>query len=279
LWNATLSLNPLKWRPKISAGQKIEAEAISNAPYSPSNFSGADVQITEGKAFELPLSFEKGGVKVGTKIGIGGNVILIDGKGKKTLEFKSDLELGLPDTIEVEPSDDSAKEGTYEKIAGFLPSLTMYKGSIDTVDTSADIVSVPLADSFTASYQIKDTRYFQHDDATLTAQAIEAIGRLCAEELVAFSNPASKIEIYGHADASGDQVHNMDLSTKRALNVQRAIEDRLGDKLPKAVTIKTEGLGETEANKKYGEFTQKNAWLRKVVIILNGRAVLSLGEL
>jgi len=277
VWNATLSLNPLSLLPKVAAGQTIEAGIITNTPYSDKDFSGADIQITEGKVFELPLSGESGGVKVSTKAGIGGMVILIDGQGKKTLEFIKDLDFSLPDTVEIEPSVSSAPEGTYEKIAQYLPSLTMYRGSIGTKKTTEDISSVPLPDQFAAFYQLKDTRYFIHDSAALTAQAIEAIGRLCAEELVGFSDPASQIEIYGHADASGKPGYNLTLSKTRAINVRHAIEDRLGTKL-KAEVKKVEGLGESEANTIYGEYTQKNAWLRRVVVIINGRAVLSLGE-
>jgi hypothetical protein len=277
LWNATLSLNPLKWTPKIATGQTIEATSKKTIYYRDTDFSGADIEITEGKILEIPVSGTSGDTKVGTKAGIGGSVILIDTQGQKTLTLEQDLQFSLPDTIEIEPSDSSEKEGLYEKIAGFLPSLTMYKGSIDTVNTTKDLKSVPLPDHFAATYQLNDTRFFMHDNPVLTAQAIEAVGRLCAEELVAFSDPASQIEIYGHADASGGQQHNLDLSLLRALNVQTAIEDRLGKK--RRASFKTvEGLGESEANKKYGEFTEKNAWLRRVVVIVNGRAVLSLGE-
>ncbi len=277
LWNATLSLNPLKWTPKIATGQTIEASSKKTVYYRDSDFSGADIQITEGKVLEIPISGSSGGVKSSTKAGIGGLVILIDTRGQKTLELEQDLNFGLPDTVEVEPDVSSEGEGTYEKIAGFLPSLTLYKGSIDTEKTSKDIKGVPLPDQFTASYQLKDTRFFMHDNPVLTAQAIEATGRLCAEELVAFSDPLSEIEIYGHADASGDPQHNLDLSRIRALNVRRAIEDRLGGKL-KAKFTKVEGLGETVANTVFGESTEKNAWLRRVVVLINGRAVLSLGE-
>ena len=229
LWNATLSLNPLNLAPKISAGQTIEASISKAVAFSPTDFSGADVQVTEGKVFEIPIGGDIGGAKVSTKAGLGAVVILIDAKGKKTLEFTSDLELSLPDSIEIGPSESSASEGTYEKIAEFLPSLTMYTGSIDTEKTTADITSVPLPDQFTGSYQLKDTRFFMNDNAELTAQAKEAIGRLCAEELVAFSDPASQIEIYGHADASGKPDYNLKLSKTRALNVLQAIKDRLGD--------------------------------------------------
>jgi outer membrane protein OmpA-like peptidoglycan-associated protein len=278
LWNATLSLNPGKWLPKIAAGQTIEAATTTDAFYQASDFSGADVQVTEGKVVELPININMGGTKVTTKAGIGGVVILVDGRGKKTLEFIKDLELGLPDTIEIEPSDPSAKEGTFEKIAGFLPSLTMYKGSIDTKETLTDVVSIPLPEKFDTNYQIQNTRYFKHDDATLSPQAIEAVGRLCSEELVAFSDVNSQVEIYGHTDASGKPDYNIKLSEARAANVWQAIKDRLGHKLKARLKI-IKGLGEEDANKKFGEFTQKNAWLRRVVVIINGRAVLSLGEL
>lgn len=278
LWNATLSLNPLKWTPKIATGQTIEAAINTSASFSPTDFSGAEIQITEGKVFELPISASSGGVKASTKVGIGGVVILIDGHGKKTLEFIKDLDLSLPDTLEIEPSVSSTDESAYEKIAEMLPSLTMYKGYIKTKKTGVDISSVPLPDQFSGTYQLKDTRFFLHDNATLTAQAIEATGRLCAEELVAFSDPASQVEIYGHADASGKPEYNLELSRKRALNVLQAIKDRLGSKL-KANIRKVDGLGESDANKIYGEYTEKNAWLRRVVVLINGRAVLSLGEL
>jgi outer membrane protein OmpA-like peptidoglycan-associated protein len=277
VWNATLSLNPFKLLPKISTGQTIEASSGKTVYYRDTDFSGADIEITEGKLLEIPVSGDSGGIKASTKAGIGGLVILIDTQGQKTLSLKQDLSFSLPDTIEFEPSDSSEKEGLYEKIAGFLPSLTLYKGSIDTEKTSKDIKGVPLPDRFTASYQLKDTRFFMHDNPVLTAQAIEAIGRLCAEELVAFSDPVSEIEIYGHADASGDPKHNLELSLMRAVNVRTAIEDRLGFRL-KAKFNKVEGLGESVANKVFGEFTEKNAWLRRVVVIINGRAVLSLGE-
>jgi len=211
-------------------------------------------------------------------MGIGGVVILIDGRGKKTLEFTADMDLALPDTLEIEPSVPSAPEGTFEKIAGCLPSLTMCKGSIDTKATSLDVVSVPLPESFGTSYQLQNTKYFKHDDATLTAHAIEAIGRMCAEELAGFSDPNSEVEIYGHTDASGKPDHNLTLSAARATNTWQAIEDRLGKKL-KAKIKKVSGFGENEANKKFGQYTQKNAWLRRVVVIINGRAVLSLGEI
>ncbi len=58
----------------------------------------------------------------------------------------------------------------------------------------------------------------------------------------------------------------------------QAIKDRLGSKL-QAKIKNISGLGENEANKKFGQYTQKNAWLRRVVVIINGRAVLSLGEI
>ncbi len=277
LWNATLSLNPLRWAPKIATGQTIEASSRKTVYYRDSDFSGADIEITEGKIIEIPLSGSSGNVKASTKAGIGGNVILIDTQGQKTLQLEQDLDFSLPDTVEIEPADSSESEGLYEKIAGFLPSLTMYKGSIDTETTSKDLKGVPLPDQFAAFYQLKDTRFFMHDNPALTAQAIEAIGRLCAEELVAFSDPASEIEIYGHADASGDEKHNLDLSMLRAINVRTAIEDRFGGKL-KASFKKVEGLGESVANTVFGEFTEKNAWLRRVVVLINGRAVLSLGE-
>jgi hypothetical protein len=277
LVNATLSLNPLKWTPKIATGQTIEASSKKTIYYRDTDFSGADIEITEGKILEIPVSGSSGDTKVSTKAGIGGNVILIDTQGQKTLTLEQDLQFSLPDSIEIEPSDSSEKEGLYEKIAGFLPSLAMYKGYIGTEKTSKDIKGVPLPDRFMTAYQVKDTRFFMHDNPVLTAQAIEAIGRLCAEELVAFSDPSSQIEIYGHADASGGRQHNIDLSLMRAINVRTAIEDRLGTKL-RAGFKKVEGLGESEANTIYGEFTEKNAWLRRVVIIINGRAVLSLGE-
>jgi outer membrane protein OmpA-like peptidoglycan-associated protein len=278
LWNATLSLNPIKWTPKIAAGQTIEAAVNTSAYYSATDFSGAEIQVTEGKVFELPLSGTSGGVKVGTKMGIGGVVILVDGHGKKTLEFIKDLELSPPDTIEVEPDVSPGSEGLYEKIAEMLPSLTMYKGYINTKKTGLDMSSIPLPGQFESTYQLKDTRFFMHDDATLTAQAIEAIGRLCAEELTAFSDSASEIEIYGHADASGKPDYNLKLSRTRAMNVLQAIKDRLGKKL-QAKVKKVEGLGEEDANNLFGEYTQKNAWLRRVVVIINGRAVLTLGEI
>jgi len=277
LWNATLSLNPLRWTPKIATGQTIEATSKETVYYHDTDFSGADIQITEGKVLEIPISGSSGGVNVSTKVGIGGSVILIDTQGQKTLELEQDLNFSLPDTIEIEPSVSGGEEGLYEKIAGFLPSLTMYKGSIGKVKTENDIKGVPLPDQFASSYQLKDTRFFMHDNPVLTAQSIEAIGRLCAEELVAFSDPLSEIEIYGHADASGDPKHNLDLSRLRAVNVRTAIDDRLGIKL-KAKFKKVDGLGESDANTVFGEFTEKNAWLRRVVVMINGRAVLSLGE-
>jgi hypothetical protein len=277
LWNATLSLNPFRWTPKLATGQTIEAASKKTVYYRDTDFSGADIQITEGKVLEIPLSGSSGGVKASTKAGIGGFVILIDTQGQKTLELEQDLNFALPDTIEIEPSGSSEKEGTYEKIAGFLPSLTMYKGWIGTEKTGNDIRGVPLPDQFASSYQLKDTRFFMHDNPVLTAQALEATGRLCAEELVAFSDPLSVIEIYGHADASGDPKHNLQLSLLRALNVRRAIEDRLGNKL-KAKFEKVEGLGESVANTVFSETSEKNAWLRRVVVLINGRAVLSLGE-
>jgi outer membrane protein OmpA-like peptidoglycan-associated protein len=254
IWSATLSLNPLKFAPKISVGEDFEGTLKTPIFYSASDFSGADVQITEGKLFEVPIPLgSSSNVKGSTKLSKAAYIILVKGQGKALLEFNGQQDFfELPDTLELEPDIKGEQESTYEKIAKMLPSLTMYTGSIDEKKTSTDIQSIPLPDEFSSLYRIQDRRYFKHDNAELSPQAIEAIGRLCAEELIAFSDPESQVEIYGHTDASGKPAYNLDLSKTRALNTWQAINDQQHE---------------------------KNPWLRTVVVIINGRAVLSLNAL
>ncbi len=274
LWSAQLSLNPLSLIPKIGVGAGMEAETNSNVFYKEFDFSGASIQVTEGNAFELPFSKSNSGVTGTAKTSISGKVILIHGKGKGKLELmKSDF-FELPEGFEIKPDIPSSSEPWMLK---FLPSLTMYKGEINSISTSLNLSTIALPHSFSASYQETITAYFKHNDALLTKAGIDAIGKLCAEELSSFSDSASELEIYGHTDASGTDSYNFALSAARAANVYMAIEDKLGKKL-KATKKKISGFGESEANRLFGDHNNRNAWLRKVIILINGRPVLTLGE-
>ncbi|MDQ6477266.1 OmpA family protein [Dyadobacter sp. LHD-138] len=275
LWSAQLSLSPGKWVPKIGMSAGLEGEVESSIGYYETDFSDAFVQVTEAAVSELPLAISLGnGNKGGTKVGfLTGKIILVKGKGKGKLEFSESSLLDMPDSIDISHDDD-----TSVSIFDLLPSITMYTGEIKSQTTNVEVVAVPMPETFSSRYELTDLAYFKHDDAALTAGGIEAVGRLCSEELAAFSDRDSKLEIYGHTDASGDSSYNLALSAARAANVMQAIEDRLGTKM-QIKAVKVSGLGERDANKLFGEFTQKNAWLRKVVIIINGNVVLSLGEL
>jgi outer membrane protein OmpA-like peptidoglycan-associated protein len=266
MWNASLSID--KWVPKISGKFGMNAKGSSNFAFLDSDFSGARIEITEASLFEVSA-----GTPVGISGSLTGRVIIITaiGKGELTLE---ETDLPIPDTISVKPGEkkDGEKEKFFE-LSG--PSLSFYRGEINTKTISTMITSVPLPSQFDANYQMQSTTYFQHDSALLSPAGMEAVGRMCAEEIVALSDPHSKLEIVGYADASGEEKYNKQLSEYRAINALTAIKDRMGSKLKITISPPV-GLGEEEANKKYGQYTEKNAWLRRVIVTINGRAVLSL---
>jgi len=271
-WNITLSLS--KWFPRISSKWDARAEGKSKIAYKETDFSGSNMNMVEWTAFDVSLGVKTGDKKVGVSAGLTKRFLYIVPPGKKELHLEGTDIPTLPDTLTVEPADKNDKSGFDIS----TPSVSFFRGEINTKKISTDISSVPLPERFEATYKLQSTRYFKHDDATLSMAAIEAVGRMCAEELASLSDPQSKLEIIGHTDASGDPKYNLALSAARAANTLQAVEDRLGSKL-KAKIEKVAGLGEKEANQKFGQLTQKNAWLRKVVIIINGRAVLSLGQL
>jgi outer membrane protein OmpA-like peptidoglycan-associated protein len=267
MWNASLSLD--KWVPKLSEKFDMSAKGKSNVAYLESDFSGATIEVTEASLFELSA----GGGGMGVSGSLTERVIIITGLGKGELTLEG-TDLPIPDTATAKPN--QKKDGEKEKFfEASGPSLGFYRGEINTKTIYTMIASVPLPSQFDANYQMQSTTYFQHDSALLSPSGIEAIGRMCAEEMVALSDSHSKLDIVGYADASGDEKYNKQLSEYRAINTLTAIKDRMGGKLK--ITMSTPvGMGEEEANKKYGQFTEKNAWLRRVVVTINGRAVLSL---
>jgi outer membrane protein OmpA-like peptidoglycan-associated protein len=272
-WNLSLAISLTKWLPKISSKWDVTAEATTSIPYRETDFSGARMDMVEWTAFDISAGIKTGNNKIGVSSGLTKRFLYIVPRGKHELELEGLDTPSLPDTLTIEPGDE---DDSMFDFSG--PSASFYRGEIDTKKISTDISSLPLPEQFESVYRLQSTRYFKHDDGTLSPAAIEAIGRMCAEELVALTDPGSELEIYGHTDASGKPEHNLTLSAVRAANTMQAIEDRLGKKLLIKVK-KVSGLGENEANQKFGQFTEKNAWLRRVVIIINGRAVLSLGQL
>ena len=271
-WNISLSLS--KWRPKISSSWSTQASGKSNVPYKESDFSGANMDMVEWTAFDLSAGIKTGSNTAGVSTGLSKRFLYIVPRGKKELDLEGTDYPGIPGTLNIGPADKDDKSGFDIS----LPSVSFFRGEIDTKKISHDISSVPLPEKFEADYKLENSKYFKHDDAVLSQSGIEAIGRMCAEELAALSDPLSELEVIGHTDASGKPEYNLALSAARAANAMQAIEDRLGDKL-KAKIKKVSGVGEKEANEKFGQFTEKNAWLRRVVIIINGRAVLSLGQI
>jgi outer membrane protein OmpA-like peptidoglycan-associated protein len=273
LWNATLSLSLEKWRPKISAKWDNDAIGETGEFYEFSDFSRAQIEMQEWTGIGYSAGPLEGSW---TK-----RLVIITGIGKKELYLEGSDTL-IPDTFSFDPSDDKKKDDKKDdkKDNSFfdvtLPNVAFYKGEIDSKEISIKITSLPPADKFKAAYQLRNTTFFKHDDAELSAAAIEAIGRMCAQELSALTNAGTKVEVVGYTDASGDGKYNMTLSNLRAKNTLTAIVDRVG---PKMTTQRSyTGLGELEANARF-EFTEKNAWLRKVIVTINGRAVLSLGEI
>jgi outer membrane protein OmpA-like peptidoglycan-associated protein len=272
LWQASLSLE--KWRPKISGRFEAEAETRETPIfYLPTDFSDASVDMQEWTAFEVSVGKDVGSNRVELSGGLTKRLVTIAGAGEGKLQFE-ELETTpyIPDTITFQP-----KEDDEDKLFDYsLPAVTFFKGHIGTKKITDVIKSEPLVDKFNADYQLTSFSYFKHDHAPLLIDAINAIGKMCAEELSAFTDPASVVEIKGHADASGSVEDNKKLSLIRAQNVQQAIQDRLGKKLQASVQP-VQGLGEEDANK-FGQFREKNAWRRRVFVVLNGRAVLMLGQ-
>jgi outer membrane protein OmpA-like peptidoglycan-associated protein len=269
LWNATLSLSLEKWRPKVSAKWDNDAEGETTEYYEFSDFSRAQIEMQEWTG----VGYSVGGLEGSwTK-----RLVIITGIGKKELHLDGSDAL-VPDTLSVDVADDTKKDDKNDDsfIDITLPNVAFYKGEIDSKEVSTQITSLPPPDKFKTTYQLQNTTFFKHDDAELSPAAIEAIGRMCAGELSALTDPGTKVLVIGYTDASGDAEYNITLSNLRAKNTLTAILDRVGPGMTPQRSFA--GLGEVEANARF-EFTEKNAWLRKVIVTINGRAVLSLGEI
>jgi outer membrane protein OmpA-like peptidoglycan-associated protein len=271
LWHATLSFSLDKWRPKISAGQDFEAIGETKEFYQFSDFSRALIEMQEWTGIGYSLG---GGLIEGS---LAKRLVIITGIGKEELRL-GDTEMLMPSIapteVEIKKKNDDKNDNSFAEIK--FPEVAFYRGTIYSKDVSTKITTLPPADTFQATYQLQNTTYFKHDDAELSPAAIEAIGRMCAEELSALTNALTKVEVIGYTDASGKSDYNLTLSNLRAKNTLTAMVDRVGSKMTLLRT--SAGLGEVEANARF-EFTEKNAWLRKVIVTINGRAVLSLGEI
>ncbi len=264
-----------KWRPKISARFQAEAETQETPIlYHPDDFSDAAVDMQEWTAYEFSAGKNTGGNRTEISGGYTKRLLTLSGPGKAKLEFEQLEDTPfIPDSVTVQPKEDDHDS----KIFDFsLPNVTFYKGYIGEKAITKSTAGDPLADKFTAVYQLTSFTFFKHDEAPLQLDAINAVGKMCAEELAALTDENTIVDITGHADASGEAKYNKDLSIARAENVKQAIKDRLGIKL-RATINPVKGMGEDEANK-LGQWKEKNAWRRRVFVIINGKAVLMLGE-
>lgn len=121
------------------------------------------------------------------------------------------------------------------------------------------------------------TIHFEVDDPSLSADGMEAIRQMCAQHLMTFQQPNSRLQVDGYTSTTGEDAHNLRLSELRALNTVQFIRDVLGEdfRLPED-HITTAGHGETPA-RDTGEAdeTENEAW-RKVEVRLNGNVVLTL---
>lgn len=278
-FGVTLYSLELEFPPDIGLGLGTESfDGIATGPlFIESDFAGAKLNLAKGKILSLNV--------VGFDGELSGGFMHIKAAGKKFMDITFTEAFGFDDVeVTIEP-DDKKEEKKKKKKSGwkeFLfdvggPGVQMSRGSIHKKISYDVNVPDPIASEFPKEYGINTTNYFRHDDGTLTPGGIDIVGRMCAEELAAFSNPESIVQVKGHADSTGDKDYNLALSAVRAANTMQAIEDRLGNKL-KAKVEKVSGHGETEANIA-GEENKKAAWRRRVDVIINGRVVLSLSQL
>ncbi|MDX2135765.1 MAG: hypothetical protein SFV52_13330 [Saprospiraceae bacterium] len=252
---------------------QIDGYAISDYYFEATDFSGADLRLLEGSLGSVKLSI------IDLPASAGFLHIYPAGKPTLTVDFTSSPTF---EKIKIEKSLDPKDYKDYNKLAvkQFIdlggPEIGMAFGKITPRITNQVIQSPPLPQTLQSKYKINYVSYFKHDDSILSDEGIDAIGMLCSEELLGFSSPESELEIVGHTDASGDSAYNISLSEARAMNTFQAIKDRLGSKFKcKVKAIKA--MGEHEANIRLSQFSEKNAWHRKVLVILNGNLLFSLG--
>ncbi|MGH6634686.1 MAG: OmpA family protein [Gammaproteobacteria bacterium] len=81
--------------------------------------------------------------------------------------------------------------------------------------------------------------FFDLDKADVTVEGVSVVESAAAD---ANDQPFTRIMAYGHADTSGSDQHNMDLSQRRA----EAVKSALAELGVQADTIETEALGETQ---------------------------------
>jgi hypothetical protein len=120
-------------------------------------------------------------------------------------------------------------------------------------------------------------------EARLTSEGWSRLRRLLAINLAAMMNRNTEVSIIGHASRLGSTEDNLVLSSRRAENAQRAIDDILGPisvdgvSRPRARIVDVIGRGEPQASFPRGANPDSPAD-RYVEILINGQAVLRLRE-
>jgi len=228
--------------------QKLVGTASSSIGWLPHDFPG------RADFFMMDAS-----VSAGVKATAGGWFLHIHGRG------------GLP---ELEVVEEGLKAGIGKPKIG--AELMGALGKITDKDIpTTGFASMRQKTDYVESYGLNTETHFGNDSAVLSDEAREAVRALCANEMVALMNPASKVVIVGHTDSTDTAERNLTLSKLRAGNTAQAVKDIMGTKF--LATMEAYGHGEAEANKA-GEQNYRNLDRRRVDIELNGRIVLQLRE-
>lgn len=115
--------------------------------------------------------------------------------------------------------------------------LTDLKASCHSTTPGADIAAVAAIGS-AVRYQFSAAVLFDYDQATLTPAAQKVLQQWLQD----FHQSVGRLQINGHSDQFGGEQYNQQLSEQRA----RAVADYLRPHLAKGISLKTQGLGETQ---------------------------------
>lgn len=103
---------------------------------------------------------------------------------------------------------------------------------------------------------------FEYDDS----KTVQTYDDFLRKEVAPNIPSGSTVFIHGHTDKIGEEDHNMELSTDRAMATQKVLQDELS-KMGRTVTFDSYGFGETEFRAPFANTTPEGRYYNRSVII------------